>query len=76
MCIWGADHIHAIDRMCVGGAGQRRALDGCTFATPHVPQDDLSRVRSSYDVAGVELTEGNGHDWTLQMEPLVTAVLA
>lgn len=66
MSIGGANHIQRIDGVCVGGAREGRALNGCTLPTPHVPENYLSRVSAPYDITRVELAECYGSDGALQ----------
>ena len=66
MGVLAPDHVQAVHRVGVAVAGEWGALDGGVSPSPHVPQDDLTRVGPSDDVARVELTDGYRHHCALR----------
>ena len=52
----------------MGGAGERRALNGCPLSTTHIPQHNLARISPSNHIAGMKLAEGYRGDRTLDNE--------
>ena len=65
MSILTPHDVQTIDRVGVGGAREGGTLNGGSFPTACIPQNNLSGVSPSNYVARVEFTEGHRHHWTL-----------
>ena len=66
MSILTPDHVKAVNRVSVGGAWERGALNWRSLSATGVPEDDLPRVSPSNYIVRMKLAESNWHHRTLE----------
>ena len=59
MSILTPDHIQAVNRVGVGGARERGALNRRSLSAAGVPEDNLPRVSPSNYIVRMKLAESN-----------------
>lgn len=78
MCILSSDNGYAIHRMCVTGAGKGCFLHRSTATgtgRPSIPQQDLTRIRPSYDEVGMKGRKFRGENIGCGMESVFRAAM-